>query len=64
MTKSKAYLVTDGNSVFIDDQPWTVLGRIAEAPKPVYLVSLGDQMKRIASDQAPRKYGTKQLELF
>jgi DNA-binding transcriptional MerR regulator len=64
VTKSKAYLVTDGNSVFVDDQPGSVLGRIAEASKPMYVVSLGDLTKRIASDQAPRRYRTKQLELF
>jgi hypothetical protein len=30
----------------------------------MYLVSLGDQMKRIASNQAPHRFRTKQLELF
>jgi DNA-binding transcriptional MerR regulator len=64
MTKSKLYLVTDGNSVFVEDQPGSVLSRIAEARNPMYLVSLVDQTKRIASDQAPRRYRTQQLDLF
>ncbi|HLK68290.1 MAG TPA: MerR family transcriptional regulator [Bryobacteraceae bacterium] len=63
-TKPKSYLVTDGNSAFIGDQPAAVLGRIAEATKAVHVVSLGDLMKRIASEAVPRRYRAKQLELF
>jgi DNA-binding transcriptional MerR regulator len=60
---SKLYLVTDGNSIFIEDQPENILHRLAEANKPMYLVSLS-QMKGIISEEAPRRYRSKQLQLF
>ena len=47
--KSKVYVITDGSSVFVDDQPDGVLNRIAEAKHPMYLVCLTDQMSRITS---------------
>src|SRR5215831_10933094 len=49
--KSKVYVITDGNSVFVDDQPDGVLNRIAEANHPMYLVCLTDQMSRIKSEK-------------
>jgi len=61
---SKLYLVTDGNSIFIEDQPENILNRLAAANKPMYLVSLSEQMKRITSEEAPRRYRSKQLQLF
>jgi hypothetical protein len=30
----------------------------------MYLVSLSDQIKRITSEEAPRRYWTRQLQLF
>ena len=51
----KLYLVTDGNSIFIEDQPENILNRLAEANKPMYLVSLSEQMKGITSEEAPRR---------
>jgi DNA-binding transcriptional MerR regulator len=47
---SKVYVITDGNSVFVDDQPDGVLNRIAEAKRPMYLVCLTDQISRITSE--------------
>ena len=64
VAKSRSYLVTDGNSVFVDDQPEGVLNRIADAKHATYLVCLSDLMKRIVSEQAPRRYRTKQMQLF
>jgi DNA-binding transcriptional MerR regulator len=49
--KSKVYVITDGNSVIVDDHPDSVLNRIAEAKHPMYLVCLTDQMSRITSEQ-------------
>jgi len=60
----KLYLVTDGNSIFIEDQPEIILNRLAEANKPMYLVSLSEQMKRITSEETLRRYRSKQLQLF
>jgi DNA-binding transcriptional MerR regulator len=61
---SKLYLVTDGNSIFIEDQPENILNRLVEANKAMYLVSLSEQMKRITSEEAPRRYRNKQFQLF
>ena len=49
--KSKVYVITDGNSVVVDDHPDGVLNLIAEAKHPMYLVCLTDQMSRITSEQ-------------
>ena len=64
--ESKVYLITDGNSVVVDEQPDGVLNRIAEAKHPMYLVCLTDQMSRITSelDRPSRRYRTKQMQLF
>jgi hypothetical protein len=43
-------VITDGNSVFVDDQPDDVLNRIAEAKHPMYLVCLTDKISRITSE--------------
>ena len=61
---SKLYLVTDGNSIFIEDQPENILNRLAEANKPMYLVSLSEQMKRITSEKLLAVTRGKQLQLF
>src|SRR5512132_2889045 len=37
---SQLFLVTDGNTIFIEDQPENVLNRLDDANKPMYLVSL------------------------
>jgi DNA-binding transcriptional MerR regulator len=49
--KSKVYVITDGNSVFVDDQPDGVQNRIAEANHPMYLLCLTDLMSRITSEK-------------
>ena len=36
---AKLYLVTDGNSIFLEDQPENILNRLTEANKPVVLQS-------------------------
>ena len=63
-TQPKLYLITDGNSILVDDEAETVLNQIADATKSMYLVCLTDQAGRINSEQAPRRYRTKQLPLF
>lgn len=63
-TRSKLYLTTDGKSIFIDDKPEDVLKRVADATKPVYMVSLSDQIRRILSEKAPQRYRPTQLQLF
>lgn len=63
-SKSKLYLVRDGISVSVDDQPERVLNRIVESRGPMYLVCLSDQAKRINSAKVLPRYRTKQLQLF
>ena len=64
--KSKVYVITDGNSVVVDDDPDGVLNRIAQATHPIYLVCLTDQMSRITSkqDRPSSRYRTEQIQLF
>ena len=53
---SKLYLDTDGYTIFfIEDRPVTILNRLAEANKPIYVVCLSEQMKVITSEEAPRR---------
>src|SRR6516165_7816086 len=40
--KSKVYVITDGNSVVVDDHPDGVLNQIAEAKHSIYLVCFTD----------------------
>jgi DNA-binding transcriptional MerR regulator len=57
------YLITDGQSIALEDQVEAVLNRLTEATRPVYLVCLSDQTKRITTDRT-RRYRTRQLPLF
>ena len=63
--QSKVYVITDGDSVVVDDHPDGVLNRIAEAKQPMYLVCLTEQMDRIASaqDRPSSRYRTKQTQI-
>ena len=53
--------VTDGNLFSSKTRQRIALNRLAEANKPMYLVSLSEQMKRITSDEAPGRYRSKQF---
>jgi DNA-binding transcriptional MerR regulator len=61
---SKVYLLTDVHSVRLEDDPERILEVLSAAPNAMYLVSLSDQIKRITSEEAPRRYWTRQLQLF
>ena len=62
--RSKLYVLTDGSSIYVDDQPEGILQRLTDAQKPMYLVCLNDQIDTITSNKAPGRYLTKQLQLF
>ncbi len=62
--KSRLYLLTDGNSIYVENQPESVLQHLIEATRPMHVVCLTDQMDRITSDNRPHRYRTRQLPLF
>ena len=47
--KSRLYLITDGNSIFINDQVENILNWIEDATKPVHLISLSDHVGRVTA---------------
>jgi DNA-binding transcriptional MerR regulator len=58
------WLLTDGQSAHLEDRAERLLERIGEAKKPVCVVCLSDQVKRIAAETPPRRQALRQLELF
>ena len=61
---TKLYLLTDGRSIHIDEQPERILEWLTHAKNGMYLVCLNDQIARVASKKAPHRYLTMQLQLF
>jgi hypothetical protein len=69
-TESELFLLTDGKSVYVEDRPARIIGLLQQASRPMLLVSLRDQAKRLAElrrtpaggRRAPRSEG--QLPLF
>jgi DNA-binding transcriptional MerR regulator len=57
------YVLTDGKSVHLEEQPAPILSRLSDARTGMYLVCLSDQIRAITS-KLPRRYLTKQLPLF
>lgn len=61
---SRLWLLTDGKAAYVEDHPEHVLARLLDSRQPMHLLSLSDQMRRIASEEAPRRRLKKQLRLF
>ncbi|PWU06326.1 MAG: MerR family transcriptional regulator [Terriglobia bacterium] len=61
---SRLYILTDGQSLHLEAHPERALKTLTAATRAMHVVSLSDQMKRLASAKAPRRYLTKQLPLF
>jgi DNA-binding transcriptional MerR regulator len=61
--RTRLYAITDGAALWVEDDTDAALQRISEARRPVYLVSLGELARRIVS-AAPRRFSTRQLQLF
>jgi DNA-binding transcriptional MerR regulator len=59
----KLYLLTDGRSIHIDEQPECILKWLTHTKSGMYLVSLSDLITRVTSG-ARRRYSTTQLHLF
>jgi DNA-binding transcriptional MerR regulator len=58
------YVLTDGKSVHLEEQPAPILSRLSDARTGMYLVCLSDQIRAITSKKLPRRHLTKQLPLF
>jgi hypothetical protein len=50
---SKLHLLTDGRSIFLEDQQDRIIDLLKNARQPMFLVSVSDQVKRL--DEIPRK---------
>jgi DNA-binding transcriptional MerR regulator len=52
-TDSQLHLLTDGKSIFLEDQQDRIIDLLKNARQPMFLVSVSDQVKRL--DEVPRK---------
>jgi DNA-binding transcriptional MerR regulator len=56
------FVLTDGQSVQVEHHPDGIIRAMAAARKPMYLVSLGDDIERLAAGGRPER--GRQLSLF
>ncbi len=61
---SKLFILTDGQAIRLEARPDRLLQLLTDAKRAMYVISLSDQVKRIASDKASRRYLARQLPLF
>jgi len=61
---SSLYLVTDGKSIYLDDRQDRLLDRLSDARQPMWVVCLGDHIKRLKSEAQRRPRLTDQIPLF
>jgi len=52
-TDSKLHLLTDGKSIYLEDQQDRIIDLLKNARQPMFLVSVSDQVKRL--DEIPKK---------
>lgn len=52
-TDSKLHLLTDGKSIYLEDQQERIIDLLKQARQPMFLVCVSDQVRRL--DEAPRK---------
>ncbi|HEX4228116.1 MAG TPA: MerR family transcriptional regulator [Bryobacteraceae bacterium] len=50
---SKLHLLTDGKSIYLEDQQERIIDLLKQARQPMFLVSVSDQVRRL--DEAPKK---------
>jgi DNA-binding transcriptional MerR regulator len=51
--ESSLHLLTDGKSIFLEDQQDRIIDLLKNARQPMFLVSVSDQVKRL--DEIPKK---------
>ena len=47
-SRSERFLLTDGHSVVLEAQPERVIHVLVDANKPMYVISLGEQIKHLS----------------
>jgi DNA-binding transcriptional MerR regulator len=52
-SESRLHLLTDGKSIYLEDQQDRIIDLLKNARQPMFLVCVSDQVKRL--DEAPRK---------
>ena len=52
-TDSKLHLLTDGKSIYLEDQQDRIIDLLKQARQPMFLVCVSDQVRRL--DEAPKK---------
>ena len=52
-SESGLHLLTDGKSIFMEDQQDRIIDLLKNAKQPMFLVSVSDQVKRL--DELPKK---------
>src|SRR3954454_24169379 len=52
-TDSRLHLLTDGKSIFLEDQQDRIIDIMKQAKQPMFLVCVSDQVRRL--DELPRK---------
>jgi hypothetical protein len=53
-TDARLHLLTDGKSIFLEDQQDRIIDLLKNARQPMFLVSVSDQVKRL-EEAAPKK---------
>jgi DNA-binding transcriptional MerR regulator len=48
-SQSDRYVLTDGHSAFVEEHPERVAKRLLDATRPMYVLSLSEQIKRLGS---------------
>jgi DNA-binding transcriptional MerR regulator len=56
-TDSRLHLLTDGKSIYLEDQQDRIIDLLKNARQPMFLVCVSDQAKRL--DEAPMKKGVR-----
>ena len=64
LAQSTLYVLTDGKSIYLEEQPERILSRLSNAKSAMYLLCLSDLIQSIASKTVPRRYLTEQLRLL
>ena len=52
-TDSRLHLLTDGKSIYLEDQQDRIIDLLKNARQPMFLVCVSDQVKRL--DEVPKK---------